>query len=75
MTATVLHMWTLYDHPRDHPDAFVARRHIIVAGATAPTPDMFVADSLAELRALLPPGLVCVPRSALDEPSIVESWL
>jgi len=75
MTETVLHVWTLYDHPRDHPDAFVARRHVVVGGATAPTPDMFVADSLEELRALLPGGLVCVPRSALDEPTIVESWL
>ena len=39
------------------------------------TNDMFVADTVDELRELLPPGLFCIPRVATDDPVIVETWL
>jgi hypothetical protein len=67
--------WTVFDHPRDYPDVFVARRWVARRGEVVPTHDMFTADSLAELRALLPAGLICVPRMPWDDTKIVEVWL
>jgi hypothetical protein len=71
----VMSLWTVYDHPRDYPDVWVARRSEIGIGKSTPTPDMFTADTLDELRALLPRGLVCLARSPGDDPVIVEVWL
>jgi len=67
--------WTVYDHPRDHPDSYVARRWLTSEGQVIATSDMFVADTIEELRSLLPPGLVCMPRMPMDDPVIVECWL
>jgi hypothetical protein len=67
-------MWTVYEHPRDYPDHFVARKFLVTT-VTQPTTDMFVADSLEELRSLLPHGLHRLPRFEHDDPKIVEVWL
>jgi hypothetical protein len=75
MTRDPLIIWTVYDHPRDYPDSFVARRSEVTGGVVRLTTDMFVADTLGELRALLPPGLHCLPRYPDDQPHIVEVWL
>jgi len=72
---TQLTGWTVYDHPRDYPAHFVARRWVAAGGDVIPTDDMFIADTLDELRALLPPGMVCFPRMPLDDPKIVECWM
>jgi hypothetical protein len=83
--ADVLNIWTVYKHPRDYPDQYVARRfevggaptdvRLLHAAAPSPTNDMFVADTLREVRALLPPGLFRMPRQESDDPVIVEVWL
>ena len=70
-----LEIWTIYDHPLDYPDSFVARKAVVGASATTMTHEMFTADTLDELRALLPPGLYRVHRFAQDDPKIVEVWL
>jgi len=77
MPSTVLSMWTLYDRPRDYPQHYVARRFEVASGHIYPRPtnDMFTADSLEELRMLLPPGLVCLGRNPSDDPNIVETWI
>jgi hypothetical protein len=73
---TTLDMWTIYFNPRDYPDLWVARRFVIGGGPVPqPTADMFVADSLAEVRALLPCGLAMIPRDPTDDYQIVETWL
>jgi hypothetical protein len=36
---------------------------------------MFTAPTLAEVRALLPRGLICFARDDRDDPMIVETWL
>jgi hypothetical protein len=69
-----LEMWTVYRHPRDYPDKFVARKWMVTPEPTA-THDMFVANSLDEVRMLLPFGLHCLPRMEHDDPAIVEVWL
>lgn len=76
MNPRTLSMWTVYERPRDYPEHYVARRWENVGGREpVPTTDVFVAASLAEVRALLPPGLHCIPRFPDDQPVIVEIWL
>jgi hypothetical protein len=67
--------WTVYDHPRDYPDCFVARRWIAKGGDVIPTTDMLVATTLDEVRALLPPGLIRFARMPEDDAKIVEVWI
>jgi hypothetical protein len=74
MSDTVLSLWTVYDHPSDHPAYWVARRWEIRREAV-PTGDLLKADTLDELRGLLPPGLDRLPREPGDDPAIVETWL
>jgi len=77
MTApAVLSVWTIYDHPRDYPRHFVARRsEVLMGGGIGTTNDMHTAPTLAEVRALLPPGLYRLPRQLADDPVIVEVWV
>jgi hypothetical protein len=70
-----LHIWTVYDHPKDYPDHYVARLSLIGAGVVQPTNAMFTADTLEEIHRLLPPGMTCLPRQEQDDPVIVEVWL
>jgi hypothetical protein len=69
-----LDMWTIYDHPLDFPNHFVARRWEVTEEAR-PTNQIMVAPTLAILRAMLPPGLTRILRDPRDEPAIVETWL
>jgi hypothetical protein len=76
MTDGILSIWTIYDHPRDYPTGFIARRHEVVVGGTGPTDDTVKADDLYTLRKhLLQAGLTRINRSPDDEPQIVESWI
>lgn len=70
-----LAMWTVYDHPIDYPDLFVARRFRIVAGLDPiAEPGVIMGATLDEVRALLPQGLICLGRAPGDDPAIVETW-
>lgn len=64
-------IWTIYDHPTDYPDKFVARKFIL----DKPTSEVIIADTLEELREMLPLGLSCFNRSVTDDPVIVETWM
>jgi hypothetical protein len=69
---TGLTIWTVYDHPKDFPNTFVARRW---AGVT-PTQDVIISPDLEDLRRLLAfEGLTCLARADGDDPTIVETWL
>jgi hypothetical protein len=68
-------VWTVYDHPRDFPDHWIARPHLTEPGQTEPLPFHLAASTLDALRVQLPSGLVCLTRSAGDDPRIVETWL
>jgi len=67
--------WTIYDHPRDYPDCFVARRWLTRNKQVIQTNDVLAAPTLDEIRALIPPGLVCFARHGLEDPAVVEVWL
>jgi len=72
-------VWILYRRPIDFEDAelwpapFVARRWSIVAGKPAATDDLVKANSIDELRTLLPFGLEVLTRSLEDDAEIVET--
>ncbi|ARL77584.1 hypothetical protein [Burkholderia pseudomallei] len=66
--------WTIYDHPLDYPDGFVARMFV----GEKPTNAALYGRTLDAVRAVLAhmlPDLYCMPRHAGDEPHIVETWL
>jgi hypothetical protein len=67
----MLELWTIYDSPIDHPGSFVARKWVL----DKPTSELFQDKTLDGLRAKLPAGLHCMPRSPGDEPHIVETWM
>ena len=71
-----LHIWTLYDGPRDFPSLFVARRFVINGNGAVPTKDVLTSPRLAALRTqMIAKGLTCIHRSPRDEPQIIESWI
>src|SRR5262245_30962933 len=74
MPREVLSIWTIYEHPLDYPHDYVARRFEVRDHGVMMTRDMFVAETLEELRALLPPGLFRLPRTDGEPKAIVESW-
>jgi len=68
-------MFTVYDHPSDHPDVFVVRVWRIYPGRAEPTKQHWVSRTLEGARSLLPPGLNRIVRAVDDDPVIVESWI
>jgi hypothetical protein len=71
----VLSMWTVYDHPKDFPEGYVARRFDCTAEGPVATHNAYT-GSLELLReTLLAAGLIRLDRQADDEPQIVETWL
>lgn len=77
MTDRSLTIWTVYRSPSDYPGKWVLRAWDIVRGSPSAQPrhECDVADSLDEIRELLPPGLHCLGREHADDPVIYESWI
>jgi len=74
--ANLLSMWTVYDHPIDVPDLFVARRWEVHPDGPRATDDVITAPTLDALRSEFHRrGLTCLRRAPGDEPPIVETWL
>lgn len=73
--ADVLKMWTIYKHPLDYPEGYVARQWLIrdggypYAGVARYRPDLEAA------RAAVPPGLYRLDRDPNDDPTVVETWI
>lgn len=71
----LLSIWTVYDHPADFPDTYVARRGEVGKGVYGPTNDVVTGD-LADIReAMETCGFICTPRADVDPMNIVESWM
>jgi len=71
-----LSMWTIYDHPSDLPEYFVARQWLTAPDAPVATSLVIKSITLERLREILSAqGLVCMPRAPNDDPGIVETWL
>lgn len=75
-----LEMWTVYDHPADHPNEFVARMWIVPAAGhnhePVATGQTMSSSDLEWIRKFMRHrGLACIARSPDDDPVIVETWL
>jgi hypothetical protein len=57
----VLSIWTVYDHPADYPDGFIARRHEAGEGVHRPTNDVITGGLALILEAMAMCGLTCGP--------------
>jgi hypothetical protein len=73
--ASTLTMWVITENPADHPGQFVARQWIIGKNDNRATAEHHIADTLDQIRALLPPFLTTIPRDPSDDPVIIETWL
>jgi len=73
----MLAMWTVYDHPTDYPDKYVARRFDVGRDGPVPSESIIIMDDLGRLRDMLAfeMHLTCLTRSEGDDPKIVETWL
>ena len=68
---TRLPIIVIFRSPKDYPGKYVAR----VFDLNSPTMLAVTADTLEEIRGCVPEGMTRFPRSAADDPAIVESWL
>lgn len=87
MSGGELRIWTIYDHPLDWPEFYVAREFAIglrddtgpvpvMRRDAEPTDNLMMARNLDELRATMRfHGLTVIPRDESDDAGIVESWL
>lgn len=70
-----LEIWTVYDHPSDFPDGWIARRFVNDRPQSGPL-DTIRSDNLDRLRFVLAEkGLTRLDRHPSDDPTIVETWL
>lgn len=74
-----LEMWTIYAHPADYPNGYIARKWVVagvgVQAEPVATLDARHGPTLEAVRQGLPPGLHRIGRSTEDDPSIVETWI
>jgi len=69
---SALVMWTIYDHPSDWPNFYVARKWI----GEEPMNVVLLDADLDRLRETLArKGLVKLMRNEGDDPVILETWL
>ncbi len=69
-------IWVIYRRPRDMPDReYVMRPHVVRGTESEPHWIYFIAPTLEQIRAHLPPGACCLGRHPDDDPVIVESWI
>jgi len=61
--------WIVFQDEPDYPGKVIARFAI-----DTPTTFVMVADTLTELRAMLPPGLRVIKRRSADPLEVVEMW-
>ena len=76
---------TVYDHPQDFPNGYVARAHIVAqnrygvmgCGKSAYASSMIYIgrETLDEVRAAIPPDMVKMIRHPQDDPAILETYI
>jgi hypothetical protein len=64
-------IWVIYEEPPSFPNQYVARRYC----SYVETGEYVVGDTLTDVRAKLPPGLMRMERSSHDDPMVRESWI
>lgn len=72
MTTKTIEIWTMYDHPADYPNSFIARKFI----NAQPTNEVIVGQSVKEIRDILATkDLRHFGRSPDDDSIIIENWI
>ena len=76
---------TVYDHPQDFPNGYVARAHIVAQNrygvmgcgkSTYASPMIYIGrETLDEVRAAIPPDMVKMIRHPQDDPAILETYI
>jgi hypothetical protein len=73
---TALAIWTVYDHPSDYPDRYVARCFEVDADGPRSTGNILLSTSLDTIRtAMRDMGLIRMARWADDDANIIETWM
>ncbi len=67
-------MWFVSAADPAHLGRFTARAHTMDRRGGVPLPGVLVADTLDELRAMLPAGLTRRDNVLVDPPAVVETW-
>jgi hypothetical protein len=72
-----LELWTVYDHPSDFPQCYVARRFVVTGGTEArATEDVMVSVDVETIRdELRSRGFISLRRDDRDDPKIIETWV
>ena len=71
-------VWAIYDHPKDYPDQYVARRWVVPreSGDPVPTEEVVMSTDIEVIRfAMRSRGLHLLPRFENDDGAIMETWL
>jgi hypothetical protein len=71
-------MWKIYEHPKECPAEYVARKFVITEDFYGPSNESISSRSLRDVRNLLRSlyrGLIQLQLSPDDEPHVVEIWL
>lgn len=72
MTAAAFTLWTVYDHPKDWPHGYIARKFV----DGRPSNETIFSCDLARIRDHLEfMGFYRISRQAADDPVIIEVWL
>lgn len=66
---------TVYDHPKDYPEHFIARIWHIGDGKVFPTDMVMIAETIEEIRAGIPARFTRLNRDAHDDETIMETWI
>jgi hypothetical protein len=68
-------IWSIYDHPRDHPTSYVIRETVAGAGRTVISPGALYANTVAEAHTKLPPGSTLLPKDPGNPKNLIEVWI
>jgi hypothetical protein len=74
-STALMTQWTIYDSPADFPGRFVVRQWEVHRWGMVASSNVRAFDTLQQARESLPEGLIVIPRSPEDVPSIVETWM
>lgn len=72
---TNMNFYVIYFNTSDYPNKWVVRQFTTSANKKDIPGAVRTFEDLAEARAAVPRGLFCIPRYAIDDSVIVETWL
>lgn len=76
LNANILLIWTIYNHPTDYPDGYIARAYKVNEKGSHVTDETITSTDLEYLRMVfMRAGLACLMRNPNDDYKIIESWL